>query len=74
MCVPSRLAPPSRISLSNITEPYLLAPSSDNNVIIYYLLAVGKMSVRLNETETIVDKMVNFFVEHEDLRTKVSLD
>lgn len=30
------------------------------------------MSVRLNETETIVDRMVNFFVEHEDLRTKVS--
>ncbi|XP_068152942.1 very long chain fatty acid elongase AAEL008004 [Drosophila tropicalis] len=28
------------------------------------------MSVRLNETQTIVDKMVNFFVEHEDLRTK----
>lgn len=31
------------------------------------------MSVRLNETQNIVDKMVNFFVEHEDLRTKVSL-
>lgn len=31
------------------------------------------MSVRLNETQTIVDRMVNFFVEHEDLRTKVSL-
>jgi len=31
------------------------------------------MSVRLNETTTIVDRMVNFFVEHEDLRTKVGI-
>lgn len=44
----------------------------NNKLIIFCLLAVGKMSVRLNETETIVDRMVNFFVEHEDLRTKVS--
>ncbi|XP_055906771.1 elongation of very long chain fatty acids protein 7 [Eupeodes corollae] len=28
------------------------------------------MSMRMNETDTVVDRMVNFFVEHEDLRTK----
>jgi len=36
-------------------------------------LQIAKMSVTLNETNTIVDRMVNFFVEHEDLRTKVGI-
>lgn len=35
VCLPSRLTPPFCISLSNITAAYLLAHSSDNNVIIY---------------------------------------
>lgn len=27
-------------------------------------------TLRMNETNTVVDRLVNFFVEHEDLRTK----
>lgn len=31
---------------------------------------MSSMTFSMNETNTVVDRMVNFFVEHEDLRTK----
>jgi len=43
------------------------------NLLITLHFQIAKMSVTLNETNTIVDRMVNFFVEHEDLRTKVGI-